>query len=413
VIPRRNFLKSAVALGTLPSVSLAGNKKYQYFGRTENYNDFQIIGPGRTISKLETFTFGSQVSLLRLTTKDGSEGWGQISTYDADISATILHRKIARHVLGKDPANIDAIVDSCVEKNYKWPWSYLCRALSGVDTAIWDLYGKIHRKPVVELLGGKAVPFKAYGSSMSRTITPKDEATRLIKLRDLHGYKAFKVRAGTAGGHNRDAWPGRTDELIPAIRKAVGNDIDLLIDGNSCYTPDKALDVGKMLQESNYFMFEEPCPYWELEWTKEVTDKLSMKVSGGEQDNDLATWRRMIDMKAVDVVQPDPCYMGGLTRTIRVAKMAEKKGLTCVPHSANLALVTVFALHLLGAIPNAAPYLEYTIEHESEINKLAKEIYSPQLVVKDGSVQIPSGPGWGVKIHEDVLKKADYQKSEL
>lgn len=413
MLARRGFLKSALALSALPAVSIAENKKYRYFGRTDDYVDFQIIEPGRTISKLETFTFGSQVSLLRLTTADGAEGWGQISTYDSDISVTVLHRKVASHVLGMDPANIDAIVDKAVEANYKWPWSYVCRAVGGVDTALWDLYGKILNKPVVELLGGKAGPYLAYGSSMSRTITPKDEAARLTKLRENHGYKAFKVRAGTAGGHNRDAWPGRTDELIPTVRKAVGPDIDLLIDGNSCYTPDKALEVGRMLEANNYFMFEEPCPYWELEWTKEVTDQLNMKVSGGEQDNDMATWRRMIDMHAVDVVQPDVCYIGGLTRTIRVAKMAEKKGLLCVPHSANLTLVTVFAVHLLGAIPNAAPYLEYTIEHESGINKLAGEMYSPQLVVKEGAVQIPAGPGWGVQINEEWLKKADYQKSEL
>jgi L-alanine-DL-glutamate epimerase-like enolase superfamily enzyme len=315
--------------------------------------------------------------------------------------------------LGKDPAEIDYLVDRCIESSYKYPWSYSCRALSGIDTAIWDLYGKINKKPVVELLGGRAATYPAYGSSMRRDIKPEDEATRLKKLVENQGYRAFKVRLGKVNGHNQDTWPGRTEVLIPTIRKAVGDDIAMLADANSCYTPAKAIEIGKLMQEYNYYQFEEPCPYWELEWTKKVTDKLEMQVSGGEQDNDLAQWRRMLNMHAVDIAQPDICYMGGLTRTIRVAQMAQEKKIKVVPHSANLSLVTVFAVHLLAALPNAAPYLEYTIEHESAVNRQAKMAFSPQLEVKDGVVQIPGDPGWGVTIHQDWLKRADYQKSEI
>jgi L-alanine-DL-glutamate epimerase-like enolase superfamily enzyme len=201
--------------------------------------------------------------------------------------------------------------------------------------------------------------------------------------------------------------------LIPAVRKAVGDDVALLVDGNSCYTPDKAIEIGGILQDHGYYQFEEPCPYWELEWTKEVTDRLDMFVSGGEQDNDLAQWRRMIGMKAVDILQPDVCYLGGVTRTMRVAGMAQKAGFELVPHSANLSLVTVFAVHILGAIPNAAPYLEYTIEHQDGINRQAGELYSPQLAVRQGDVQIPAGPGWGVEINGEWLRSADYAVSEL
>ena len=108
-----------------------------------------------------------------------------------------------------------------------------------------------------------------------------------------------------------------------------------------------------MLVDHGIRHFEEPCPYWELDWTREVTEALApldIDVTGGEQDCELATWRRMIDMRAVDVVQPDICYLGGLTRTLRVAAMARAAGLPCTPHAANLSLVTVFTLHMMGAI---------------------------------------------------------------
>ena len=363
---------------------------------------------GLKIQSIETFTRGSNLSLVRIRTDDGTEGWGQISTYDADISATVLHRKIARHALGRDPAEFEAISDRAIEANYKFPWSYVNRALAGVDTAIWDLLGKLKGKSVCELLGAIPRPIPVYGSSMSRSIKPPAEAQRLARLRQEKGYGAFKVRVGSVCGHDKDQWPGRSEELIPAVRKAVGDDVALLADGNSCYTPPKAIEVGRLMEQYDYCHFEEPCPYWELEWTARVAAALKMPVAGGEQDNDLAQWRRMIRMKAIDIVQPDLLYVGGLTRGLRVARMAARATLPCVPHSANLAMVTVCTLHMFAAIPNAGDHVEFTIEN----NDWATEFYSPSLEVRDGRVAVPDGPGWGVTINPDWLAKAQRQESK-
>ena len=199
----------------------------------------------------------------------------------------------------------------------------------------------------------------------------------------------------------------RTEALIPAVRMALGAQVKLLADANSCYTPEGAIQVGHLLQENGYCHFEEPCPYWELEWTAQVAAALEMDVAGGEQDVDLAQWRRMLRLRAVDIVQPDVCYVGGVTRFLRVAKMAAEAGLPCVPHSANLSLVTVFTLHLLAAIPNAGPYLEFSIEPSGWTDGL----YTPALEVVDGAVAVPEGPGWGVQINPDWLEKAQYQLS--
>ena len=134
---------------------IPGRGEYLYHGRVPGYKPFRVIDSGLSIKKIETFTKGS-ISVVKLTADDGSVGWGQISTYDADISAMVLHRRVAKHFLGKDPVDIDMLVDRVYELNHKFPWSY--RAIGGIDTAIWDLYGKIKQKLVVELLGGNAVP---------------------------------------------------------------------------------------------------------------------------------------------------------------------------------------------------------------------------------------------------------------
>jgi L-alanine-DL-glutamate epimerase-like enolase superfamily enzyme len=411
---RRQFVKSTAALtavSSLPArlgVAAADARSYPYLGRTDDYSELRIIEPGLTIAKVESWTHGPY-GIVRVTTDDGREGYGQLSSFEPDITATVLHRQVAQHVLGSDPAQIDALVDRVIDANMKFPWTYVCRALAGVDTAIWDLYGKIKARPVCELVGGTTAPFPVYGSSMRRDISPEDEAARMVALRDAQGFTAFKVRLGVPTGHDRDASPGRTEKLIPAIRRALGDDVRLLADGNSCYTPPKAVEVGRRLEDNRYFFFEEPCPYWELEWTAEVAAALEIKVSGGEQDNDLAQWRRMIRMNAVDILQPDLCYVGGFTRAWRVAKMGQKAAKLVVPHSSHLSLITLFSLHFMAAIPNAGPFVEFTIEGDGN---QGGALYSPSLEVKAGKVKIPDGPGWGVKVNPAWLEKAAYQKSE-
>jgi L-alanine-DL-glutamate epimerase-like enolase superfamily enzyme len=119
----------------------------------------------------------------------------------------------------------------------------------------------------------------------------------------------------------------------------------------------------------------------------------------------------MIDMRAVDVVQPDICYLGGICRTLAVARMAKSAGIAVTPHSANLSLVTVFTLHLMGALENAGPYVEFSIEGP-DYYPWQDNLYFPVLVAQDGKVRIPEGPGWGVEINPEWLASARYQKSE-
>jgi L-alanine-DL-glutamate epimerase-like enolase superfamily enzyme len=277
---------------------------------------------------------------------------------------------------------------------------------------LWDLRGKVEGKSVCSLLGGTPRPLSVYASSMRRDITPAAEAERLARLRDEHGFTAFKIRVGKECGHDEDEWPGRTEAVVAAVREAIGGDAALLVDANSCYTPKRAIEVGRMLEGYGVCHFEEPCPYWELDWTAEVTRALDLDVTGGEQDCWLPTWRRMIDLRAVDVVQPDVCYLGGLTRTLEVARMAQQAGLPCTPHSANLSLVTVFTLHLMGAIENAGPYVELSIE-PTEYYPWQEGLYAPWLVVRDGKVEIPDAPGWGVEIDAGWLAAAEHRVSEL
>lgn len=364
------------------------------------------------IVRIESFCT-EHVGFVRVTSEGGGQGWGQVSTYNADITASVLHRQVAPWVLGQDTTDLDDLLDIVSEREHKFPGSYLRRAMCGFDTALWDLRGKEAGKPVAELIGGTPGPIRAYASSMKRDITPTNEAIRLKRLRDQKGFDAFKVRAGAEVGRNQDEWPGRTEEIIPTMRRVMGDDVDLLIDANSCYSPERAIEVGRMLEDHGFCHFEEPCPYWELEQTKQVTDALDIDVTGGEQDCDLTIWRRMIDMRAVDIVQPDICYLGGLSRTLRVCRMAEAAGLPVTPHCANLSMVTLFTMHLLRAIPNAGKYLEFSIEGPDYYPwQEGLFVVSPYEIV-DGRATVTDEPGWGVEINPAWVESAQYQVSEI
>ena len=364
------------------------------------------------IKSIETFS-NQSVGFVRVINDDGISGWGQVSTYNSDITCQILHRQVAHWILGKDITDLDDRLDLISEREHKFPGSYLRRAMAGFDTAVWDLRGKIADKPVTSLLGGSPGKVRAYASSMKRDIKPREEAERLKKLRDELGFDAFKVRAGAEVGRGRDEWPGRTEEIIPTMRRELGDDMDLLIDANSCYRPKRAIEIGKMLEDNGFCHFEEPCPYWNFEETKQVTDTLDIDVSGGEQDCELSTWQHMIDMRVVNIVQPDILYLGGICRTLRVCKIAEAAGIPVTPHCANLSLVTLFTMHLLRAIPNAGKYLEFSIEGADYYPWQEGLFIESPYKIQNGHAYVSDKPGWGVDIDPEWLAKSTYQISEL
>jgi L-alanine-DL-glutamate epimerase-like enolase superfamily enzyme len=162
------------------------------------------------------------------------------------------------------------------------------------------------------------------------------------------------------------------------------------------------------MTELGYRQFEEPCQFQDHDATRQVNAAIPIPVSGGEQDYDLLHWQRIVETREVDIIQPDLGYCGGLARTLRVCRLAAEHGLTVMPHAANLSFMTLMAMHLMCAIDNAGPYLEFTIED----NHWLHDVFHPALVVEDGEAVMPAGPGWGVSINESWLSKATHRVSE-
>lgn len=361
------------------------------------------------ISRIESY-LSEHVAVVKVITDDGVEGIGQTSPYQAGIAVHVLHEMVAPFFLGKNPWDVQVLQEEFLRSQYKFPSSFILRALCGVDTAIWDILGKVTDQPVCRLLGGTAraeVPM--YASSMRRDIDPETEGERLAEIVSDQGFRCVKVRVGDVMARDRDAAPDRTERLIPAVRKALGDSVDINADANGGYTVSRAIRIGRILEDYGYFHFEEPCPYQQIENSAKVADALDIPVAGGEQDTSLSQFYRMIKMGAVDIVQPDIGYIGGITRARKVADLAELAGIPCTPHCANRSMLQVFTLHLAAAMTACHQYHEWSIEASSD---WADQIYEPRPRVRNGVVAVPDTPGWGVSVQPSYISNARRQVSE-
>ena len=359
------------------------------------------------VTKIETF-HTQHLCVVRLTTDDGLTGWGQTAHLYTDITSAIVHRMLAPVVLGMDCGDIEAVNNACIESTYKFYGSFINRAAAGIDTALWDIRAKRAGKSVAGLLGVRRNTMDIYASSMDRRISPQQEADRMERLGGEKGFRAFKLHIATGIGRDEEIYPHRTEEAVSKVRRAIGDNAALYVDPNGAYTVPRAIEMAKVFKEYGVGFFEEPCPFWEYEKSAAVAKAIDIPVAGGEQDYCLAQWQRIIDCGAVAIAQPDICYIGGLTRALRVAEMAEKAGMPCTPHNGTFTMLQVFSVHFNAVIPNAYPFMEWSIDQ----NPWTKDFFYPQFNIIDGKVTLPQEPGWGVQINPEWLRNAAYTVSD-
>lgn len=338
--------------------------------------------------------------LVRLHTDEGLIGYGECSPMNNAVVASHLENALARVVVGRDPFDVELIVARMFLDTYKIAGQGLAMAASGIEMALWDLKGKALGVPIYQLLGGAyRRQIRMYASSMRRDISPADEAARLAGLIEKHGFTAVKVRVGSTFGFDQDAAPHRSVELVKECRRVLGDEIEIMVDGNSCFSAPRAIALGRVLEDYGVFHFEEPCPYWDLDATARVAEALDLPVAGGEQDWGIHRFREMLQIEAVDIVQPDLIKAGGFSVCQKIAALAEAYGCVITPHQTQ-PFGTVANLHFAAATPNCRYAQEYNIEPHPLRHTLFKE---PVLEVKDGYLTVPEGPGIGVEVNEELL----------
>lgn len=316
----------------------------------------------------------------------------------------ILRQLVIPYFIGKDARDIESLIDGVYvyRSNYKLSGVAFWCCVAWVEFSLLDLLGKIEGKPVGDLLGGvirREVPI--YVASGNRDTTPQQEVDILAKHIEQNGARAVKFKVGGRMSNNADSMPGRTEGLIRLVRKALGDKIAIYADSNGSYDCRKAIEIGQLMQDNNIDIFEEPCPFDHLEETKCVADALSIPISGGEQETSLRRFRWMIHNDAVQVVQPDLHYNGGFIRAIRVARMAAQAGISVIPHMAGEGVGYVDVLQFASCTPNIGAFHEY----KGGLPQTGPW-YDPPLRLKDGAINVPTGPGLGIVPQADILENA-------
>ena len=201
--------------------------------------------------------------------------------------------------------------------------------------------------------------------------------------------------------HDTDYPAGRSDELIPLVRKTFGDDMVIYADSNGSYSVMEAIRIGKLIEEYQFDFYEEPVPFDWYEETKQVADEVTVPIAGGEQEPSLHQFRWLIGNNALDIVQPDMFYFGGMIRSMKVALMAHAVGRKCVPHISGSGLGYLYMMHFVSAIPNAGPYHEFKGFNQ----EIPVECSTSSLTSEEGIVTVPSGHGLGVDIDPDYIAR--------
>ena len=357
------------------------------------------------IASIDLLQSGRQF-FVRTRSTDGVEG--MVLTKDMEDFVPILHRRVIPHFIGKDARDLEKLVDQVYIANYKLSGQAFWCPVAYVEQSLFDLLGKTVRKTAAELMGGVLrKEIAVYLSGSDRVATAEEEVDVYVRGVEQTGARAVKFKIGGRMSDNRDTYPGRTDKILELAAKKLAGKVTLMADANGSYSAEKAIEIGKRLQEMKYLWFEEPCPWEELSETKKVADALEMKIAFGEQDSSLWLFQWMIENKVIDVVQPDLNYNGGFTRAARVARMARKANMWICPHNTQTGAASVNILQFAAATPNIGPYMEYVSRGPAK----KESWYTPNFEIKNGVIPVPAGPGLGLEFDPDFIKKAAVVKA--
>ena len=343
---------------------------------------------------------GKKKYFVRTRSTDGAVGIAE--TKNMEYYVPMLLGAVVPFFIGKDARDIEHLVDGVYEQgmNYKMAGQAFWAPVAYVEHSILDLLGKVANKPAGELMGGVIKKEVAvYLSGSERDTTAEDEVEVYVQGVQVTGAKAVKFKIGGRMSENGDPYPGRTEKMVALAQKKLGGKVLLYSDANGSYTARKAIEVGKMLEANGFVWYEEPCPWEELSETKKVTDALDLKVAYGEQNSTLWQFQWLIDNHVMDVVQMDLNYCGGFVRAARVARMARKANLWIVPHNTQMGSASVNMLQFASCTKGTGPYMEYVWRKPQK----PESWYSPQFIIKNGVIPVPTGPGLGIEFDPGFL----------
>jgi galactonate dehydratase len=366
---------------------------------------------------LSSATYHWNPVLIRIQTDEGISGVGEVGlAYGTGSSAGVgMVRDLARDILiGADPLRIDHIWDRMFRRTF-WgqgggPVVY--GGMSAIDIALWDLKGKVHGLPVYEMLGGRCHDrLLVYANGWYRSANTPDEYAERAASVVADGYKAMKfdpfaVRPDGIWDYPSRALSKERADLavarVAAVRKAVGPDIEILVEVHGNLGTTSAIQVGKRLEELRPFFYEEPVDALNVESMRKVSENVAIPIAAGERLYTRYGFRPYIESQVLDILQPDMCLAGGISEVKKIAAHAETYNLHIQPHNCASPISTAAAVQLDACIPNFIIQEIFPYRQDANYDLVQQAL---ELQVVDGYLSVPELPGIGMELNDDALVK--------
>jgi len=336
--------------------------------------------------------------LVRIKTDSGLVGWGETSPING--TRATIDSQLGPNLIGQNPIEHRRLWRSMWGANFG-----NALAVGAVDIALNDLRGKILNVSVAELFGGRLrdrVPVYASGMNYLDGKEPEDHFPEEAAAFARQGFRAMKMRLGRYA-------VSREKKIAAAVRAAVGPDVMLMVDGNAGYTMESAVRMGHVLKDLDFEMFEEPMPQSpKYAAYEELRRRLPLSLAAGEAVDSRASAKELIDRRVMDIIQPDVSLCGGIGEALFIAEMAALSGIRCFPHCWGSDILIAATVHLVSLLPDPhwgyptdTPLLELDQSENPWRNGLAKGTFP----LEDGMIRVPTGPGLGIEVDEDTVRK--------
>jgi len=362
------------------------------------------------IEKIEQFFPLPRVRLVKVSTDNGLVGWGETTLEGKPHSTSAAVAELAEYLVGKDPLRIEHHWQHVYRSAFFRGGSVLMSALSGIDQALWDIAGKHFGVPVHQLLGGAVRDrIRVYAHWGISSTSDEGQASARARLDQLlkSGYTAFK--SGPPGKWRAHEPPAVIDAFVECaylMREWVGPGVELAFDFHGKMTPALAIEICHQLKGMRPLFVEEPVPQENVDALKQVSDHVPFPIATGERLLSRWEFRELFEKQAVAYIQPDGSHAGGITELKKIANMAEVYYIHIMPHCAIGPVALAACLQVDAVVPN------FLVQEQVD-QSLGAGLLKQDWEVRDGHIELPTGPGLGFEIDEKEAQKNIEYREEL
>lgn len=359
--------------------------------------------PAMKITDIKTFLVGAggrNWVYVKVLTDQGVFGIGEAYSAGPDEATVKVIEDFKLWLVGQDPRNVQYLFD-VMYNTTRFPGGIITNsAISGIEHALWDIAGKSAGVPVWALLGGR-VRNKIRVYESVRGESPQEAADNAKMLVSNFGYTAVKMGIHAPGDAPYNQATRVSAERVRRVREAVGPDVDIGVDVHAkFFEVARAIRLAQAIEPYNPMWMEEAIRPENFDAMKKLSDHVNIPLASGESNYMIHEFRQLIDRQALDFVQPDICCCGGVLTMKKIAAMAEAQYILVAPHNPMSPLATAVNVHFAASTPNF-----HILEYAAPVAGARKDVLKePLMVKKDGYLEIPNRPGWGVELNEEAFK---------